>query len=167
MTHHWPDAEVMRDVQTVCVKDFVRIGSKVGHLQLIVHLGGSPCPGLCKWNPFREGAQADASEELLVHMRRITRCLRGAFPGTTVEEAEENVASMSLQDRDKVSAFMGTQPLCFDSGDLRPQRRRRFFWATWSVESRPGVVVQEREGYTHVVLEPATKPEPGRYLAPG
>ena len=114
-------------------QDFVRIGSQLGHLQLVVHVGGSPCPGLCQWNPYKEGKHADASEELLVQMRRITLCLREAFPHSAVEEAEENVAPMSLQDRDRVSAFMGTQPLCFDSSDLRPQRRRRYFWASWGV----------------------------------
>ena len=85
-----------RDVRTVCVEDFVRIGSKLGHLQLIVHFGGSPCPGLCWWNPFREGAQADASVELIEHMRRITVCLRKAFPSTVVEEAEENVRGLDV-----------------------------------------------------------------------
>jgi hypothetical protein len=157
----------MRDVRAVTTEDFIRIGSKVGHLRLIVHIGGSPCPGLCRWNPFREGKQADASRDLLAHMRRLTLCLRESFPDTQVEEVEENVASMSSVDRDEVTSFMGSQPLCFDSSDLRPQRRRRYFWATWSVNSRPGVVVEEREGYTHIVLEPASKPDVGHYLATG
>ena len=105
--------------------------------------------------------------ELLEHMRRITLCLREAFPHAEVAECEENVASMSLADRAKVSKFMGSGPWCFDSADLRCQRRKRFFWCTWGVAPRPGVRLAGGAGYTRVHLEPTRKPVARDLLAPG
>ncbi len=165
--YHWPEAVVYRDVRTVCADDFVGLGSGLGHLQLVVHIGGSPCPGLCRWNPFHEGAQHEASVSLLQHMRRVTTCLREAFPHAVVEEAEENVASMSLEDLTDVSDFMGVRPYCFDSGDLRPQRRRRFFWASWGVQAREEVRLVEKDHYTRVELLPASRPPLASYLDEG
>ena len=165
--YHWPEAVIYRDVRTVTVDDFVGLGSALGHLQLVVRLAGSPCPGLCRWNPFHGGAQHDTSVSLLQHMRRITSCLREAYPHAVVEEAEENVASMSIEDLADVSEFMGVRPYCFDSGDLRPQRRRRFFWTSWDVQAREEVRLEEKEHYTRLELLPASKPPLEGYLDDG
>ena len=135
--------------------------------RLVLHAGGSSCPGFCRWNLFSEGAQRHESEHLLVELRRVTDCLRTAFPCAAIEECEENVASMAHQTCDDVTDLLGPHPVCMDTADTRPQRRRRYFWKTWPVRERDGVKVTPGEHYDRVKLQPATRPPPAHYLDKG
>ena len=66
---------------------------------------------------------------------------------------------MTKADRRGVSEFLGNKPYGFDSGDLRPRRRARFFWPTWEVIPRAGVVLEETEDVVRVRLSPS-RPKP-------
>ena len=103
--------------------------------QLVVHFGGSPCYGFCRWNPFR-GKQLGESRELLLQVRRVSGVLQTVFPSCRVHECEENVASMSLEELKIANAKQKLTPYALCLSDLAPQRRRRFFWPTYLARAR-------------------------------
>ena len=72
LTFHWKDAVIFRDIRHVTVEELLPLVASVPHARLVLHAGGSPCPGFCRWNPFSEGAQRHESEHLLAELRRET-----------------------------------------------------------------------------------------------
>lgn len=98
-------------------------------------------------------------------MRRITGCLQTAFPPSRVEECEENLASMSKADCEHVSNKLGRRPYCFSSADLRPQRRKRYFWCSWPIHERESVCLADKSHYVRVHLQPRSAPKLEKYLA--
>ncbi len=106
-TFHWKDAIVFSDIRHVTVEKLPPLVASVPDARLVLHVGGSPCPCLCRWNPYSAGRQRHESEDLLVELRRVTGCLRTAFASAVVEECEENVASMALETCDGVTEYFG------------------------------------------------------------
>ena len=144
----WPDVVIMPDVTAVTQRDTDRVAAGAPTVSLVVHAAGSPCPGLCAWNPFRHGRQEAPSEELYLEVRRTSKLLEVAFPGAAVEELEENVGSMMNETRNGMSMHAGYEPLEIQLSDLVEQRRRRYYWCSWKVRARPGVELVERPGCT-------------------
>ncbi len=166
LEYHYPEGHVLGDIREVTVDHFLKVASKTPRARLVVHVGGSPCPGLCRWNPFAD-ATRDLSEELLGEFRRVTLCLEEAWPHTEVKEVEENVKSMSLDHCDDISAYLDKRPMAIDSGDLLPRRRQRYFWADWALSSRHGVEVERREHYDKVKLTVDAEVPSSVWCSPG
>jgi hypothetical protein len=91
----WPGITLMTDVRAVDQKAVDEVAARSPSVRVVLHAAGSPCPGLCAWNPFRSKS-ADEGVELFQEVRRITKLLEVAFPKVAVEELEENVSSMSI-----------------------------------------------------------------------
>ena len=58
--HWWPDAHVFTSVEAVTEAALNPILSGAPQARLLIHTAGSPCPGFCRWNPFR--LQADSQQ---------------------------------------------------------------------------------------------------------
>ena len=157
----------MPDVTAVTQRDTDRVAAGAPTVSLVVHAAGSPCPGLCAWNPFRHGRQEALSEELYLEVRRTSKLLEVAFPGAAVEELEENVGSMMNETRDGMSMHAGYEPLEIQLSDLVEQRRRRYYWCSWKVRARPGVELVERPGCTRVRLLPTSRAPTSSWIRPG
>ena len=151
--YHFPETVLFGDIKTVGKRELSDVASGTPDAIMVLHAGGSPCPGMCRWNPFQE-KMAGESHELLGHLRRVTKVIAEVWPRAIIHELEENVQSMTIQDRRGVNKFLGNRPYAFNSSDVRPRRRGRFFWSTWSVTARPGVEVKEQEDLFRVTLVP-------------
>ncbi len=162
----WPDVVIMPDVTGVTQRDADRVASGAPTVALVLHAAGSPCPGLCAWNPFRHVGRAQ-SEELYLEVRRTSKLLEIAFPGAAVEELEVNVSSMMNETRDAMSTHAGYEPIEIQVSDLLEQRRRRYYWCSWKVRARAGVELVERPGCTRVCLQPASRAPTASWIRPG
>ena len=61
---------------------------------------------------------------------------------------------MTIEEGRAVNKFLGNRPYAFNSSGIRPRRRSRLPWSTWSVTARPGVEVKEQEDLFRVTLTP-------------
>ncbi len=145
----WPDAILLDDVRAVTQRTTDQLAARAPTVDVVVHLAGSPCPGLCAWNPFRHGEQEIS------------------FPLAAVEEMEVYFASMSNECRDVMSKQAGYSPVEIQVADPVEQRRRRYFWCSWKVRARTGVVLEEQPGVTRVRLRPHARLATSAWIQPG
>ena len=101
------------------------------------------------------------------HVRRITNELELVFTSAAIHELEENVCSMETQQRDYMSKHAGVVPYRSALDDLTEQRRHRYMWPTWPIISRPGVHLEEREGYINLKLQPKQRMARSAWVAKG
>ena len=47
----------------------------------------------------------------------------------------DRLTARAAEQRAKISAHLRRHPHQLDQGDLAPQRRKRYFWASWGVSS--------------------------------
>jgi DNA (cytosine-5)-methyltransferase 3A len=84
-------------------------------------VGGSPCQDLSSAKHERKGLEGDRSG-LFWQYAKIKKALNPKW------WLLENVASMRVSDRDKITAEMGVQPILFDAALVSAQSRKRLFW---------------------------------------
>jgi DNA-cytosine methyltransferase len=84
-------------------------------------IGGSPCQDLSIAKQNREGLQGSRSS-LFWEYIRIFRIVKPRW------FILENVASMSEEDRDIITAEMGVEPVMFNASLVSAQSRKRLFW---------------------------------------
>ncbi len=77
---HYPDAYVPTDIREVRLQDLLAVASGTPTADFLIHCGGSPCPGLCRWNAFRLGKQAAASAALFQQFQRVSSLCKQAWP---------------------------------------------------------------------------------------
>ncbi len=149
--HNWPDCIQLGAIEDVDRVAFRMHAHKAPTLELMLHTAGSPCPGLCTWNPFRhrglseDRTQHAQSEELFLHVRRVTLELEADFEGVIVHEPEEIVCTMTNEQRDILSRELGRTPYRLGLSDLSENRRWRYRWPSWQLRSRPQVELEERD----------------------
>ena len=88
ISFHYPEAHVFQDIRLLQLSDLLPIASTTPDVSLVLHVGGSPCPGFCRWDPFREG-KAGESESLLLELRRTSRLLAEAWPVAQIDELRD------------------------------------------------------------------------------
>ena len=161
-SHQWPDVMQLGDVKGITREVLLQHLSSCPRVRLFIHTAGSPCQGFCAWNPFRlkgDESQLRQSMDLFHEVERINALLRELLPPHTLHFVEENVASMEVVQRDYISRCLKVLPTKLRLQQLGPQRRERFFWASWPLLERPQVSLEAREGYTLATLQP-TEPLP-------
>ena len=167
LRRHWPGAVIHNEIRRLTQRDADKVAAANPAVTLVIHVAGSPCPGFCAWNPYKEGRQHQESWSLLQEVSRVTQLLRKSFVGARVEELEENVASMSDDQRDEISRHLGTEPIQLDAVDLVPQRRKRYFWASWPVHPRREVIEERAVGVWRIRLKPDQPAPFSHWLQPG
>ena len=167
LKRQWPDAVLLGAMEDVTAESVLPHASGVPLAEVLFHFAGTPCRGFCGWNPFASGGQRTESEQLLLEFKRISQVLREVFPQCEVMDCEENVASMDSSTCDWISSRIGRRPVCLDMADLVEQKRRRFFWPSWEVKSRPGVKVENRGHYDNVSLAPLSRLPTSRWIKSG
>ena len=83
-------------------------------------IGGSPCQDLCGMGK-RTGLQGEAS-------RLFYEFLRAKLVIKPKYFLLENNASMTDQNKNIISDYMGVQPIMIDSADFSAQTRKRLYW---------------------------------------
>ena len=121
----WPDAVHMGSMEECTLDKLREVASGVPNAELVLHVGGTPCPGLCGWNPFKHKSEKE-SKGLASSFGRLTETLREAFPTATVKRCEENVKSMTNADCAWMSKIQGLRPVAIDASGLVEQRRDRY-----------------------------------------
>jgi site-specific DNA-cytosine methylase len=101
-------------------------------------VGGSPCLDLSISKRDRMGLRGTYSS-LFWEYARIKRLLSPTY------FVLENVASMTDEDRDTISAELGVQPIMFDAGLVSAQRRKRYFWTNipFTIPAQRGISVRD------------------------
>lgn len=106
-----PDIIQLGDVTTVS-------GSDLEPIDLLI--GGSPCTNLSSMGKM-EGLQGSQSKLFFEYVRLLNEVKPKYF-------LLENVASMRKEERDKISALLGVQPIFINSSLLSAQCRKRLYW---------------------------------------
>lgn len=97
---------------------------------------GSPCQDLSSQNPNGKGLDGNKSGLFFEAVRALKEIQPKYF-------LMENVASMKLKDRNKISEILGVEPILIDSKTLSAQGRRRLYWT-----NIPNVKQPENKGLT-------------------
>lgn len=84
-------------------------------------IGGSPCQDLSIAKANREGLKG-ARSGLFWHFVRLLRTMKPKY------FLLENVASMSKEDKDKITEIMGVEPILINSALVSAQQRKRLYW---------------------------------------
>ena len=83
-------------------------------------IGGSPCQDLCSMGS-REGLVGRKSKLFFEFVRALKEVQPRHF-------LLENNASMSKENRDIISSYMGCKPILINSDDFSAQTRKRLYW---------------------------------------
>lgn len=83
-------------------------------------IGGSPCQDLCSMGS-REGLAGEKSKLFFEFVRALKEVQPRYF-------LLENNASMSKENRDIISSYMGCEPVLINSADFSAQTRKRLYW---------------------------------------
>lgn len=83
-------------------------------------IGGSPCQDLCSMGS-RKGLEGDKSKLFYEYLRALHEVHPKYF-------LLENNASMTAENRNKISQLIGVEPILIDSAYFSAQRRKRLYW---------------------------------------
>jgi DNA-cytosine methyltransferase len=93
--------------------------------QVDLLIGGSPCQNLSSAGD-RKGLLGEKSNLFFEYLRLLKAIKPKYF-------ILENVASMKHADRDKISNYLGVQPVKINSELFSPQKRNRYYWCNFPV----------------------------------
>lgn len=108
---NYPDIQQMGDVTKA---DF----TKYKGFDMLI--GGSPCQDLCSMGSG-EGLKGSKSKLFFEFLRAKNEMCPRYF-------LLENNASMSKENRDLISKYMGCEPIMINSANFSAQNRKRFYW---------------------------------------
>ena len=97
-------------------------------------IGGSPCQDLSIAKANREGLKG-ARSGLFWHFIRLLRTMKPRY------FLLENVASMSKEDKSKITEIMGVDPILINSALVSAQQRKRLYWT-----NIPGITQPQDKG---------------------
>ena len=97
-------------------------------------IGGSPCQDLSIAKSNREGLKG-ARSGLFWHYVRLLRTMKPRY------FLLENVASMSKEDKAKITEIMGVEPILINSALVSAQQRKRLYWT-----NIPGITQPQDKG---------------------
>lgn len=103
-------------------------GSELGEIDLLV--GGSPCTNLSSMGR-QEGLQGEHSRLFYEYLRLLNEVKPNYF-------LLENVASMRMEERNKISALLGVEPIFINSSLVSAQCRKRLYWTNIPNVTPPG-----------------------------
>lgn len=106
-------------------------GSDLEPIDLLI--GGSPCTNLSSMGKM-EGLQGEQSKLFYEYVRLLNEVKPKYF-------LLENVASMRNEERDKISALLGVEPIMINSALVSAQCRKRLYWT-----NIPGVGLPKDKG---------------------
>lgn len=109
--YNFPQIEHKGDVTTA---DF----TKYKNFDLLI--GGSPCQNLCGMGD-RKGLKGEKSKLFFEFIRAMKECEPKYF-------LLENNASMSKENKNIISQYIGCEPVLINSGDFSAQNRKRLYW---------------------------------------
>lgn len=89
-------------------------------------IGGSPCQDLCGMGS-REGLAGEKSKLFFEFVRAMEEVKPQYF-------LLENNASMTKENRDIISSYIGCEPVLINSADFSAQTRKRLYWTNIPVE---------------------------------
>ena len=93
-------------------------GKELSDIDLLI--GGSPCTNLSSMGKM-EGLAGEQSKLFFEYLRLLNEVKPKYF-------LLENVASMRMEERNKISAFMGVEPIMINSSLVSAQCRKRLYW---------------------------------------
>jgi len=95
---------------------------------------GSPCQDLSAMNKYGKGLEGEKSKLFFEAVRALKEIQPKYF-------LMENVASMTIENRNRISEILGVEPIMIDSKTLSAQRRRRLYWT-----NIPNITQPENKG---------------------
>ncbi len=98
-------------------------------------IGGSPCQDLSIAKANRQGLKG-ARSSLFWHFVRLLRTMKPRY------FLLENVASMSKEDKTKITEIMGVEPIFINSALVSAQQRKRLYWT-----NIPGITQPKDKGF--------------------
>lgn len=115
-------------------------------------IGGSPCLDLSIGNKKRKGLEGERSK-LFYEYVRILKFLKPKY------FILENVASMSLKDKEIITQQLGVEPILIDASLVSAQCRKRYFWTNIPNIQQPedrkitiDALIEKEAGATKVVI---------------
>jgi DNA (cytosine-5)-methyltransferase 3A len=136
--HNFPNTKCLGDVKSVK-------GSAFANKTVDLLIGGSPCQNMSCAKVNREGLDGEKSTLFWEYVRVLKEVKPRFF-------VLENVASMSKEDKARISEALGVEPIMIDAALVSAQMRKRFFWTNIPVP--PKALPQDRGLLLKDVLEP-------------
>lgn len=146
--HNFPDTIQIGDVRKVSYKDGILTTAngcfEVGKIDLLI--GGSPCQDLSILMRNREGLEGKKSSLFNEWLRMKQETNPRNF-------MLENVASMSVENKNKIDELLGVTGIFINSSLFSAQIRKRYYWTNLNVDLEiedKGVELQSilESGYT-------------------
>ena len=115
---NYPDIIQLGDVTKV---DWIPF---IGKIDLLI--GGSPCQDLSCANRDQKGLEGSRSGLFFKFLEALQVIKPRYF-------LLENVASMSEENKNKISELLGVKPILINSALVSAQNRKRLYWCNWNV----------------------------------
>lgn len=121
--NHHPEIIQVGDIKSLDYNKILEMCD--GKVDLLI--GGSPCQDLSIAKSNREGLKGSRSGLFWNYVEAKEKLNPKYF-------VLENVASMSADNRQKISEAMGVEPININSENLSPQKRNRLYWTNIDVK---------------------------------
>lgn len=118
---NFPNTEQWGDVKNVWAKNLPKID---------LLIGGSPCQDLSIAKVGRKGLDGERSGLFWHYVRLLRTCKPKYF-------LLENVASMSKDNKQKITEVLGVEPIMINSALVSAQQRKRLYWTNIPNVSQP------------------------------
>jgi hypothetical protein len=128
LKENFPEARHWPDVTTLDAPQMQELLADNPHIKKVLVFGGFPCQDLSALNHQREGLSGRRSNLLAEMIRIEADVIPRVWPHAEVESLWENVASMKVEDRDKISALKQAPPIRSCPSSRWPMRRPRLYW---------------------------------------
>lgn len=122
---NFPNTEQLGDVKNVWAKNLPKID---------LLIGGSPCQDLSIAKVGRKGLDGERSGLFWHYVRLLRTCKPKYF-------LLENVASMSKDNKQKITKVLGVEPIMINSALVSAQQRKRLYWT-----NIPNITQPENKG---------------------
>lgn len=118
---NWPDTIQLGDVKNVWARNLPKID---------LLIGGSPCQDLSIAKAGRKGLEGERSGLFWHYVRLLRTCKPKYF-------LLENVASMSKDNKQKITEVLGVDPIMINSALVSAQQRKRLYWTNIPGTTQP------------------------------
>ena len=146
----WPQVIEIDDVRKIdrqMVEDWSNSYPRIKEVHTIA---GFPCVHLSSARAGRQNLEGEGSN-LFWELLRVLKLVEDVFePKVKTEFVVENVASMDIEARDEISAWLGVEPILVCPSDLMPFNRPRLAWVSVVLQDCADVTLEQGKGFVRI-----------------
>ena len=162
----YPDARCLGSIDNATFLMFDMLARSFVQTKYIVVTAGPPCQDVSGLNANRAGFSGSRSS-LAVHVPRVHKILKEAFPDIVLITLMEMVASLSEKDQQSYNDLNRGKPFRICPSDITYVCRPRLYWTNFELADSGDYQVERTRRFHKVKLRTRRKPPISQWMPKG